>query len=105
MILLLAFAFGGKACAQEEKEEKPPLLEFKGYLKDMLGFGFSGNFDSSTWVNLVHNRINTKVNMGTKLTARLEVRNRIFWGTQVSETPGFAESIDYYPGYFDLSVI
>ena len=103
--MLFAFAFGGKACAQDEVEKKPPWLDLKGYVKDLQGFGFSGNFDSSTWVNLIHNRINTKVNLGSKLTARLELRNRIFFGTQVSETPGFAESIDYYPGFFDLSVL
>jgi hypothetical protein len=91
--------------AQEEPEPKPPRFEMKGYVKDIQGFSFSRNFDSSTWINLVHNRINTKVNLGSKLTARLEMRNRIFWGSQVRETPGFAESIDQYPGFFDLSII
>ncbi|MGL6269087.1 MAG: hypothetical protein ACRC2O_14235, partial [Chitinophagaceae bacterium] len=109
LLLLLAMAFSGKLYAQNEQEaqeengEKPPVVEIKGYIKDIQGFSFSGNFDSSAWVNLIHNRINTKINMGSKLTARIEVRNRIFIGTQVSETPNFAEYIDQYPGYFDLS--
>lgn len=111
LLLLLAMAFSGKLFAQNEQEaqeengEKPPRVEIKGYIKDIQGFSFSGNFDSSAWVNLIHNRINTKINLGSKLTARIEVRNRIFIGTQVSETPNFAEYIDQYPGYFDLSVI
>jgi hypothetical protein len=105
LILLLSIISGYLTYAQEELGDKPPKFEFKGYIKDIQGFNFSGNFDSSTWINLIHNRINTKYNFGSKLTARLEMRNRIFLGTQVSETPGFAESIDQYPGYFDLSII
>jgi hypothetical protein len=103
--MLLASFVSHNMYAQEEPEPKPPRFEMKGYVKDIQGFSFSRNFDSSTWINLVHNRINTKVNLGSKLTARLEMRNRIFWGSQVRETPGFAESIDQYPGFFDLSII
>jgi hypothetical protein len=57
------------------------------------------------WMNMVHNRVNLKVNAGPRLTARVELRNRAFFGSQVRKTPGFGSVIDSYPGFFDLSVL
>jgi hypothetical protein len=85
------------------QEEKKPLFEWKGYMKDLPGFFFPGQGDSMRWMNLVHNRVNLKVNAGPRLTARVELRNRVFFGSQVSKTPGFGKVVDRYPGFFDLS--
>ena len=80
-----------------------PLLEWRGYLKDLPGFVFPGMGDSMRWMNLIHNRVNLKVNAGPRLTARVELRNRVFFGSQVRKTQDFGSAIDDYPGFFDLS--
>jgi hypothetical protein len=85
------------------QEDGKPLFDWKGYIKDLPGFVFPGQGDSMRWMNLVHNRINLKVKAGPRLTARVELRNRVFFGSQVRKTPGFGSVIDRYPGLFDLS--
>lgn len=78
-------------------------FQLSGYVKVIPGIQWSGNFDSSSWVALVHNRINMRYAFSSKLQARLEIRNRAFTGTQVSRNPEFAKGIDDHPGYFDMS--
>ena len=87
------------------QEEKKEILAFKGYLKDMQGQEWYGNFDSSSWANLIHNRMNLKWTFSSSLSIRLDLRNRIFVGSRVRKTKDFAQQIDQYPGLFDLSVI
>ena len=53
--------------------------------------------------DLIHNRLNFLFNISRKLSARLEFRNRIFYGSQVEQIPGFGELINLYPGYLKLS--
>ncbi|MCU0381030.1 MAG: hypothetical protein MUE58_07550 [Chitinophagaceae bacterium] len=86
--------------AQEQKEHA---FQFRGYVKDLQTFTFAGGFDSTDWVQMVHNRLNFSYRFSETWSARMEIRNRIFVGSQVEETPGFGENIDAYPGYFDLS--
>jgi hypothetical protein len=47
--------------------------------------------------------LNLTSTISKKLTARLEIRNRIFFGEQVAQTPFFGKLIDQYPGYLHLS--
>lgn len=89
-----------QAFAQDNKESA---FQFRGYVKDLQVFSVGGGFDSTDWVQMVHNRLNFSYRFSEKWSARLEVRNRIFVGSQVKENPSFAEGIDAYPGYFDLS--
>jgi hypothetical protein len=85
------------------QDSSAPAFGFRGYVKDLQVFSFAGSFDSADWVQLIHNRLNFSYRLSDEWSARLEIRNRIFVGSQVKETPGFAEGIDAYPGYFDLS--
>lgn len=100
IIFLAGLLIGITTVAQEEKKK---FIEFHGYVKDMQVFAFSGGFDSASWVNLIHNRMNIKANFSERLTARLELRNRIFYGSQVRDNPEFGETINAYPGNVDLS--
>lgn len=80
-------------------------LEWKGYVKDLQGVNVYGQFDSSSCVNLIHNRIILKADISKRLSGRLEVRNRIYTGSLVSKTPGFSKGLDPYPALLDLSVL
>ena len=90
--------------AQEELP-KTPWLEFHGYIKDLQSTYFIDGTDSLTMANLVHNRLNLKFNIAQGFTGRLEMRNRIFWGDQLRQTPDFGERTDTYNGLMDLSVL
>jgi hypothetical protein len=88
--------------AQEQVEKRS---EWKGYIKNLQGLDIYGSFDSAAWTGLIHNRINFKARMNDRLTFRLDLRNRVFFGTGMSKTPDFAQQIDKYPGLLDLSVV
>ncbi|HSM63564.1 MAG TPA: hypothetical protein VK833_06475, partial [Gillisia sp.] len=55
------------------------------------------------WTTLLHNRLNFKYIPSTSLTARLEVRNRVFYGDNVQNIPGFSGYISQDSGIADLS--
>jgi hypothetical protein len=78
-------------------------LEIYGYVKDLQSLTIPGSSDTITSSNLIHNRINFKYRFSENLTARVEIRNRLFYGEQIGQSPGFGEIINQYPGYFNLS--
>lgn len=86
-----------------QDKEKPKKLTLHGYIKDMQTMYFSDNVDSINSSNLVHNRLNFKMQFSSKFNARLEIRNRIFYGDQVEQIPGFGKLVNQYDGYMDLS--
>lgn len=98
MFLLLTLS----GLAQEE-ENRQPKVELHGYLKDLQGVSFKNRIDSLNSVNLLHNRLNFKLNFSPKVSARVEMRNRIFWGDQVKQIPGFGKLINQYNGFVNLS--
>jgi len=87
----------------QEEEPKPPWIELNGYIKSIQNGYVERNIASLTSANLFHNRLNFKFNFSDKLSGRLEIRNRIFYGDLISKTPGFSAIINQYNGYFKLS--
>lgn len=103
LIALLFLLLATKVFSQNDTSPKPTWLEFHGYIKDLQTVGFGGGGDSLTSSNLIHNRLNFKVNITPKISGRIEIRNRIFYGEQIAQIPGFGKIINQYPGYFNLS--
>lgn len=64
---------------------------------------FFEKIDSNYSSNLIHNRLNFKINFSSKLTFRLELRNRIFYGEQVKMIPDFGQIIDQNNNIHKLS--
>ncbi len=89
----------------QEDSTKVPWLEIRGYIKYLQGISFADSIGSLSTVNLLHHRINAKARLTQRLTGRLELRNRIFFGEQVKQVPGFGQRIDQYNGWFDLSAL
>jgi len=87
----------------QEETAKPSWFEMRGYIKDLQAINFVDRVDSLTSVNLLHNRFNFKFNISKKTSARLEIRNRIFYGDQLKQMPGFGNSINRYNGLLNLS--
>jgi hypothetical protein len=87
----------------QEDTTGPGWIELHGYLKDLQSVSFVNNVDSLSSLNLIHNRLNFKFNISKKLSARLEIRNRLFYGDQIKQVPGFGKIIDQYNGVMNLS--
>ena len=84
-------------------DSKPSWIQLQGYIKYIQNTTFVQKIDSNASTNLIHNRLNFKFNIASKLSARLEIRNRIFYGEQIEQTPNFGDLINQDNGFFDLS--
>ena len=87
----------------QTEEEKPSWIEVHGYVNHVQNTNFIQKIDSNASTNLIHNRLNFKFNIAPKISSRLEIRNRIFYGEQIEQTPNFGDLINQDNGYFDLS--
>lgn len=79
--------------------------EFKGYIKELESFGFDKNFNDLVTNNLLHNRLNIKWKPYKLLTASIEVRNRMYWGDGVRNTPDFSSLLKNGNEWLNLSVV
>lgn len=102
-IFALFFYFISINSVAQTADAKLPLMELNGYIKNIQSTYFIQKIDSNASVNLIHNRLNFKINMTKSITGRLEIRNRIFYGEQVKMTPNFGAIINNYNGLLNLS--
>ncbi len=110
VFLILLFGTSFSSQAQSDSTEAKPKRKFneivniRGYVKDLRSANFI-KLDNITTDNLIHNRINVRVNIIEPLTASVEVRNRIFYGETVKGTPGYRDLVDVDDGQVDMSYI
>ena len=78
--------------------------QWKGFVKDLSGGYVFGRFEETTWSKLIHQRISVTSDLGSGLSARIDLRNRIMWGSLMRKTPGWADAMEPPPGLLDLSV-
>lgn len=90
--------------AQDSVSEKRK-WELNGYIKEMESFNVDKNFRNLTSYNLLHNRLNVKWKPHKSFTGAIEIRNRIFWGDGVSNTPGFSSSLRNENEWMNLSAL
>ncbi len=99
---ILIFACGGLSASAQDSTGYPKIT-WGGYIKNLSGILISSPGAGARGMNLVHNRLNFKAAFGNNLSARLEIRNRVFYGGWVKASPDFGTAINQYPGYFNLS--
>ena len=77
-------------------------VNIRGYVKDLRILNYS---KPTNWIqdNFIHNRINIKIYPTQKLSVGVEMRNRLFYGESVKLNPLYTSTIDYDPGFFDVS--
>jgi hypothetical protein len=102
LLLLVIYGFSLNLFAQEDSVKQKRFF-LNGYIKDLQSVYIGDGIHSLTSANLIHNRLNFKFNISSKLTGRLEVRNRIFYGDQIKQFPDFGKNINQYNGFFNLS--
>jgi hypothetical protein len=74
-------------------------------VKEMQSLGFSGQMQELSSTYLIHNRLNTKWMPSEKLSFVLEMRNRLIWGDDVKNIPGYGSLLRNANEKIDLSKI
>jgi hypothetical protein len=90
------------------KAQEPASLD--GYVKELFMYYHSkepipGLNMENFVTNTIHNRLNFKWYATNKLTAVVEMRNRVIFGNLVKEFPAYQSTIDVDNGYLDLSFV
>ena len=99
---LFLLLFVVKTNAQEKQHWASEHIDFSGYVKYLNTSSFK-SLDSISNDNLLHNRLNFKIYLNQNLTAAIEIRNRVFWGSSTQNIPDYASIIDGNPNGLDLS--
>lgn len=76
--------------------------QINGYIKELASLNITN--DSTTFDNLIHNRLNFKWFARSDLTVSVELRNRLFSGNLVKEVPNYDQFVDTNNDYLDLSI-
>ena len=102
-IFLSLFLIHELSFSQEKKKFKD-VVNIYGYVKYLPSFSFTdaNNINSD---HLIHNRINIKTFISNSFTARIDVRNRIFFGETVNSTPDYGQLVDQDNGEVDMSYL
>jgi hypothetical protein len=78
-------------------------LSLSGYIKNLNEFSFVDRLEHLQWTTLFHNRLNFEYVPSESITARLEFRNRLYYGDAVKNILGFSRIISRDAGWADLS--
>lgn len=92
------------AVSPQDANRKQARPEINGYLKDLQALNFAPKPDSFSSLNLFHNRLQIHHQFSSVISARFDLRTRLFWGDQLRQVPDFNKSIDRYEGLVDLSL-
>lgn len=76
--------------AQDSLSATHQKISFNGYVKNLSSYSIDKLGHQNTFGNLVHNRFNVKWKPAAVISFAAELRNRVFWGDQVSRIPDFA---------------
>jgi hypothetical protein len=102
-ILLSCLILFHQASAQNDTTKHADKFTVKGYIKYLEQVSFTGNSSDVLTNELLHNRLNFKYQPDDHFNARLEVRNRIYYGDLVKKYPDFAALVTSNTETFDLS--
>lgn len=85
-------------------------VSLDGYVKELYMYYHSkesvpGMNMADFWTNTIHNRLNFKWYASDKLTAVVEMRNRLIFGNLVKDFPLYQSTINVDNGYFDMSFV
>ncbi|MEO9869826.1 hypothetical protein [Ekhidna sp.] len=101
LIIMLAFLIYIPSWSQKQEKEKNWWI--RGYVKDLVNVNISN--DSTTFDNLIHNRLNFKWFPNDEINVKIELRNRFFWGETVKSIPNYGKLVDVNNDHFDLSAM
>ncbi len=101
LLFLLIFS---SLTAYSQNDDGLSKWAFKGYLKNMSTFSWTPYLGDTLWYdNLTHNRLNLAWYPNEEISVFIEMRNRLFIGSRVSNVPNYGELIDSNNDFFNLS--
>jgi hypothetical protein len=104
-ILIIWLILTGATIRAQDSVVQAKKWALNGYIKNLQSFSFDKNFHNLVFGNLLHNRINVKWKPVAGFTAKIEVRNRIYWGDEVRNTPGFTNALRHENEWLNASVL
>jgi hypothetical protein len=78
-------------------------LRMRGYVKEMPAIRFDKDFSEVSFSNLVHNRLNFRLDLPGSLHLAAEGRNRLFYNDMFSDIPGLKDFFGHDDGLVDMS--
>ncbi len=106
LFILICSCFSWLTLWTQDTLSQPQLprnsYQCNGYVKSLQTLTITTGKDVSS-LNLIHNRLNFRWLSPSAWEARVEVRNRFFFGEQVARIPGFASQLDQQSGLVRLS--
>jgi hypothetical protein len=88
---------------QNSSAQSPVSFSINGYVKDLPLLTLDKRFSEPGFTNVLHNRLNMRLNLNSNFHFVAEGRNRIFYNELFSENPAYRDFIGYDPGLIDLS--
>ncbi len=100
IILCIGHASFGQAQSLKER------FSYRGYFKDMRIVSFANDTNNNVQTlqqNLLHHRLNTRLQLDTSWQLGVELRNRVFYGEFLKYAPGYGDLLEQDPGLIDMS--
>lgn len=104
MLWLAAFTLPLQAAWAQDTTANRRRPDISGYLKHLHTMAFADRAEQLTATDLVHHRLNMRLDLNDRLSMRLGMRNRLFLGEGVRAVPDFARSIDADTGVVRMSM-
>jgi len=83
--------------------QSPVTFSINGYVKELPLMTLDSDFSSPQFTNILHNRLNMRLNLNTNVHFAVEGRNRLFYNQIFKESPAYRDLIGDDPGLMDLS--
>lgn len=104
-VLLISFIPWLAFCADDDSIPVKNKLSLSGYVKYMQQASFVKRIDAMQTGNLIHNRLHLLYKPNKSIQLRADIRNRIFYGELIRETPGYANVLDNPNDFLNITKI
>lgn len=88
----------------QDSAARKQTFAFSGYLKEMAWVRFNHGFKNISATSMVHNRLILKWTPAKSWNARLEIRNRLYWGDDLQAQPDFKSRLRNQDESMNLSL-
>lgn len=88
---------------QQLPAQHPVNFSISGYVKELPLLTLDNNFSNPGFTNVLHNRLNMRLDVSENIHFALEGRNRLFYNEIFNENPAYRDFIGFDTGLMDLS--
>ena len=92
-------------CASQDSGRLVKKMKLNGYVKVLPSWNLPGNFDLLNQTNIIHNRMNFQIKTSEHFESGISFRNRLIWGDEVKQNPGYSSLLRNSQELFNLSAV